>query len=159
MITASDIQLLKDGLEYALSKGASATRFTLTENDQQLVGILCGEIDKISRSMDRSLGISMFADGRFGTFSTNLITREGVFSMIDKALEMTRMMAPDPLRKLPSPERKVTDAITGTEMGLLDEAIDTLTPSGRRSLALGAAGPGRCGRRKRVLRLFRPSAE
>lgn len=139
MIDSNDIKLLDDCLAYAREKGASALRLTLTENDQQLVGVLDGEIDKISMSMDRSLGISMFADGRFGTFSTNLITRAGVFSMIDKALEMTRMMAPDPQRRLPEKSRKVTTALSGTEMGLLDCSIDTLTADSRREMALSSA--------------------
>ncbi|MBP5636666.1 MAG: hypothetical protein J6X25_04015 [Bacteroidales bacterium] len=66
-----EIELARHCLEFALRNGATAVRITLNKTVTDLVGILNGEVDKVSHSLDRSLQIALFVDGRYGAFSTN----------------------------------------------------------------------------------------
>ncbi|MDY6277721.1 MAG: TldD/PmbA family protein [Bacteroidales bacterium] len=100
----SEIAAAKAFMEKALEAGAQKCRVTVSKSVMDLVGVLDGQVDKVTHSMDRSVTLALFADGRFGTFSTNKL-EEGAGDFVRKALETVRMMAPDSARDLPSPER------------------------------------------------------
>lgn len=137
LLTDAEINLGRKSMETALDAGASAARVSLNKSLTDLAGSLDGELDKVTHSLDRSLGVSLFVDGRFGTFSTNRLSEEGLDSFIREAVETVRMMAPDPCRFLPSSERTAKDALTGTELDLLDTgAVDN---EGRIGRILGAS--------------------
>lgn len=139
MINAEEIRLAGESLEFALSQGADAVRITLTKSTEDLVATLDGEVDKVTRCSDRSMSIALFADGRFGTFSINKLERDTLKDFIAKAIGTVRMLSPDPLRKLPDPERCCRTAVTGTEMDIYDPAYAGVTPEMRRQTALDAA--------------------
>ena len=126
-------------MERALQKGASKVRVTANKSIMDLVGTLNGEIDKVTHSLDRSLSICLFVDGRFGSFATNRFDEAGLDEFLDRAIALTRMLAPDPCRDLPSPERTARDAVTGTELQLYDDYYTEMTPALRRRLALDAS--------------------
>ena len=84
--------------------------------------LLNGEIDKVTHSADRSLYFYIFADGRYGTFSTNRLDQGELENFIGKAIEMVRMLGEDSLRRLPDPDRTEKGALTGLELGLYDSA-------------------------------------
>lgn len=129
-------QLLRKCMDFALENGASQVRITYNESLMDLVGMLDGEVDKVTHSLDRSLTLALFADGRYGTFSTNrLDSEESLRRFILDALDMTRMLVEDPCRKLPPPERKVQDATQGDEAGLFDPAYQAMTEQDRLDLA------------------------
>lgn len=129
-------QLARYCIDYAISKGASAVRVTLTHSLMNLVGILNSEVDKVTSSLDRSLQFQLFAFGKYGTFSTNRLEKEELERFLDSALDMVKMLEDDPLRALPSPERKEKGAISGEELGLFDHSIESVTPESRRQIAL-----------------------
>ena len=79
-------------LDKALEAGAQKCRVTLSKSVMDLIGVLDGQVDKITHSMDRSVTLALYADGKFGTFSTNKL-EEGVQEFVEKALETVRMMA------------------------------------------------------------------
>jgi PmbA protein len=82
--------------------------------------MLNGEVDKVSHSADRSLYFYIFADGRYGTFSTNRLDMDELVPFISNAIEMVKMLGEDACRTLPDPSRTAKDAITGQELGLYD---------------------------------------
>ena len=136
MLTPQEIALAERCIAYAREAGASDVKITLNKSLMDLVGMLDGEVDKVSHSLDRSLGINLYVDGRYGGFSSNRLDDEAALrEFILSAVETVRMMEPDPCRRLPDPARKVKDAITGTEAGLFDPAYGTLDASHRLSLA------------------------
>ena len=55
LITQQEIALARHCLSYALEHGASGVRITLSKSLLNLVGVLNGEVDKISRSTGRSM--------------------------------------------------------------------------------------------------------
>ena len=138
LLTSQEIALARHCLEYARSQGADAVRITLTKSLLNLVGVLNGEVDKTSHALDRSLQLQLFAKGRFGSFSSNRLDKEGLEAFIREALDTVGMLEADSFRSLPSPERLAKDAVTGQELGLYDPACETLTAEARREMALGS---------------------
>ncbi|MBQ9184455.1 MAG: TldD/PmbA family protein [Bacteroidales bacterium] len=105
----SEIASARAFMEKALEAGAQKCRVTVSKSVMDLVGVLDGQVDKITHSMDRAVTLAIFADGRFGTFSTNKF-EEGVEDFVKKAMETVRMMAPDECRDLPDPSRTEKDS-------------------------------------------------
>ncbi|MBQ9192766.1 MAG: TldD/PmbA family protein, partial [Bacteroidales bacterium] len=139
MLTGQEIALAKESLAFAMENGAQKVRVTLNKSLMELFGILNGELDKVSHALDRSLQVSLWVDGRFGSFSTNRLEEEGLRQFIRSAIGTVRTLEPDPARDLPDPSRLVKDARTGRELDLYDEAYETLTSDRRRELAMGTS--------------------
>ncbi len=120
MITSNEIQIAQHCIRYAMEHGAAAVRVNLNKNVTDSYTVLNGELDKVSHSADRSVYFYIFADRRFGTFSTNRLEISELEDFIDKAIGMVRMLGEDSCRQLPPPERTAKDALTGNELGLCD---------------------------------------
>ena len=135
-LSAAEIALAQHCLAFAQKQGAQQVRITLSKTLLNLVGVLNGEVDKITHSLDRSLQLQLFVDGRFGTFSSNRLDEEGLEAFIRDAIGTVRMLEADSCRSLPAPERLAKDAAGGRELDLYDEAVESLTPEERRRLAL-----------------------
>ena len=78
LLTQAEIALARHCLEYALSHGARKARITLSKSLMNLIGLLCGEVDKTAHALDRSLQIQLFVEGRYGAFSSNKLDKEGL---------------------------------------------------------------------------------
>ena len=83
--------------------------------------------------------MSLWVDGRFGSFSSNRLEEEGLRQFILGAIDTVRSLEPDEARDLPDPERLVKNAGNGRELDLYDDAYETLTSDRRRALALGTS--------------------
>ena len=139
ILTREERDLTLKCMEMALAKGARKVRVSANKSIMDLVGTLNGEIDKVTHSLDRSLSVSLFVDGRYGSFATNRFDEAELDGFLDRAIALTRMLAPDPCRDLPDPERTAKDALTGNELNLCDDYYDRMTPALRRHLALDAS--------------------
>lgn len=133
-------------LEMALGAGADKARASFARNAMSIVATLDGSVDKVTSCLDCSISLNIFADGRYGSFSTNKLERGALRSFIAKAVETTRMMAPDPARDLPDPARTVKDAITGNELGICDPEWRSVTPEQRIAAALENSIGSACGK-------------
>ena len=136
MITSHEISLAQHCIRHAVSSGASAARVSLNKTVTDSYTILNGELDKVSHSADRSIYIYLFADGRYGTFSTNRLEQSELEEFVVKAIEMVRMLGEDNCRRLPDPDRTAKDAITGRELGLFDDRYYSLDSEERLSSAM-----------------------
>lgn len=145
MITGQEKEMVGRALQYALDCGASKARATLNKSSENLVATLDGEIDKVTRCEDRSLSLSLFVDGRYGSFSTNKLDREALESFIAKSVGIVRMLSEDPCRDLPDPGRCCREARTGLELGIYDKSIGNVTAEDRCRAALDASAWGRNG--------------
>jgi len=139
LINDQDIALARRCLEMSLEQGADKARLTLNKSCMDLIASFNGEVDKVSHCMDRSISLSVFAFGRFGSFSTNNLDEASLARFVKKAVETASYMANDPCRDLPSPERTAKDAQEGTELQLLDDSYFDLTPEDRLKTALDAS--------------------
>ena len=120
MISINEIDIAKECIRIALEKGASCIRVSLNKSVSDSVAMLNGEVDKVSHSADRSLYFYIFAEGRYGTFSTNRLDMTELDTFITNAIEMVRMLGLDECRVLPDITRTAKDALTGQELGLYD---------------------------------------
>lgn len=136
MITSHEISLAQHCIRHAVSSGASAARVSLNKTVTDSYTILNGELDKVSHSADRSIYIYLFADGRYGTFSTNRLEQNELEEFVVKAIEMVRMLGEDNCRRLPDPDRTAKDAITGRELGLFDDRYYSLDSEERLASAM-----------------------
>ncbi|MBQ0093486.1 MAG: TldD/PmbA family protein [Bacteroidales bacterium] len=138
MISESEIKLAKECLSMALKAGAQKARVNLVMDRMNLVSTLDSRIDKCTSCFDRSVRISIFADGRFGAFSTNKLEKDSLEAFIAKAVDTVKMLAPDPCRDLPPQERVQKNAVTGRELDLLDETYCSIDGKHRKETALAA---------------------
>ena len=139
MVSELEKTLTRSCMAMALEAGAAKVRVTLSKSSMDLVATLDGEVDKVTACQDRSLEICIFAGGRYGAFSTNRLEEAALRKFVGDAVQTTRMLAPDPCRDLPAPERQTKAAVTGLELGLYDPAYEGITAANRRQQALGAS--------------------
>ena len=136
MLEKDEKILTQECLKMALAAGAYKARASLSKNTMNIVATLDGEVDKVTACLDRSITVNMFVDGRYGTFSTNKLDADSLRSFIGRAVETTRMLAPDQCRDLPAPSRTAKDAVSGDELGICDPAWQSVTPEQRIAFAL-----------------------
>ena len=139
MISKSETETVSRALQTALDAGAQKARITYSKSEEDLVATLNGEVDKVTHCSDRSLSLALFADGRFGSFSTNNIEPAALDSFIRKAADIVRRIAPDPCRDLPDPSRCCREAVSGDELGLTDPERERISPQMRIDTALASS--------------------
>ena len=138
ILTAEEISLAQHCLDFARKEGVDGVRITLSKSLMNLIGLLNGEVDKTAHALDRSMQLQLFVDGKFGTFSSNRLEREGLEAFIKEAIGTVRMLEADSCRTLPAPERLVKNARDGKELELYDDTIELLSAQKRRELALSS---------------------
>ena len=120
MITEKEINIARHCISYALANGADAIRVSLNDSTMDGCTLLNGVLDKVTHAADRSIYFYIFADNRYGTFSTNRLETEDLEKFIIQSITMVRMLGEDKYRSLPSPERTAKDAKTGRELCMYD---------------------------------------
>lgn len=136
MITSNEKELALHCIGHALECGASAVRISLNKNTLDAYTVLNGELDKVSHSADRSIFLYLYADGRYGTFSTNRLEKDELEKFILQAVEMVKMLGEDACRSLPAPERTAKDAASGLELELYDSGWEKADAADRLGRAI-----------------------
>jgi PmbA protein len=124
MITEHEINIARHCISFALANGADAVRVSLNDSTMDSCTLLNGVLDKVTHAADRSIYLYIFADKRYGTFSTNRLEKEDLEKFIIQSIAMVRMLGEDLYRSLPSPERTAKDARTGLELGMYDSRYE-----------------------------------
>ena len=139
MIDPKDIELVRESLDMARQAGAEKARATLCRSEEDLVATLNGEVDRVTHCVDSSLSFALFADGRFGSFSTNKLDPASLRDFLESSVKTVRTISKDECRDLPDPRRCCSKAITGDELGLTDCRRENMTPEERIRMALDAS--------------------
>lgn len=139
MIDKKDIELVKESLQMALDAGADKARATLCRSEEDLVATLNGEVDRVTRCEDSSLSFALFADGRFGSFSTNKLNPDSLRDFLESSVKTVKTISPDACRDLPELQRCCKTALTGEELELTDCQRKEMTPQKRIRTALDAS--------------------
>lgn len=126
-ISGAEIEIADKSMQMALDAGASAVMVSLDKAKTEIYALLDGEIDNIRQTGDRSLTFNIYADGKYGTFSTNRFEEGSLRDFLCKAVETVRMLVADPFRGLPDKKDLATDAVNGDEMGLCWYGYDSVT--------------------------------
>ena len=126
-ISGAEIEIADKSVQMALNAGASAVMVSLDKAKTEIYALLDGEIDNIRQTGDRSLTFNIYADGKYGTFSTNRFEEESLRDFLCKAVETVRMLVADPFRGLLDKKDLATDAVNGDEMGLCWYGYDSVS--------------------------------
>lgn len=126
-ISGAEIEIADKSVQMTLNAGASAVMVSLDKAKTEIYALLDGEIDNIRQTGDRSLTFNIYADGKYGTFSTNRFEEESLRDFLCKAVETVRMLVADPFRGLPDKKDLATDAVNGDEMGLCWYGYDSVS--------------------------------
>ena len=124
MIEIHEIEIARHCITFACANGADNARVNLNKSSVDSCNMLNGELDKVTHAADRSVYIYLYVDGKYGTFSTNMLEKDKLEDFILKAIDMVRMLGEDICRRLPDPARTEKNAKTGRELGLYDETIE-----------------------------------
>lgn len=63
-----------------------------------------GKLEKVQEDVSRSLGVSLYVDGRFSRHSTNDLDPGRLKPFLEEAVALTRLLEPDPFRRITPPE-------------------------------------------------------
>lgn len=126
-ISGAEREIADKSVQMALDAGASAVMVSLDKAKTEIYALLDGEIDNIRQTGDRSLTFNIYADGKYGTFSTNRFEEYSLRDFLCKAVETVRMLVADPFRGLPDKKDLATDAVNGDEMGLCWYGYDSVS--------------------------------
>lgn len=126
-ISGAEREIADKSVQMALAAGASAVMVSLDKAKTEIYALLDGEIDNIRQTGDRSLTFNIYADGKYGTFSTNRFEEDSLRDFLCKAVETVRMLVADPFRGLPDKKDLATDAVNGDEMGLCWYGYDSVS--------------------------------
>lgn len=126
-ISGAEREIADKSVQMALDAGASAVMVSLDKAKTEIYALLDGKIDNIRQTGDRSLTFNIYADGKYGTFSTNRFEEDSLRDFLCKAVETVRMLVADPFRGLPDKKDLATDAVNGDEMGLCWYGYDSVS--------------------------------
>jgi len=92
---------IQTALETAEKCGAEAVRLTYNKTKHSSYTVRNEKLDRLQQATGSSLFLQLYADGRYGTFSTNRMEREELKKFIIKSIDTTRLLTEDPFRSLP----------------------------------------------------------
>jgi Predicted Zn-dependent proteases and their inactivated homologs len=143
-----DRNRVETALEIAKACGAQQARATLDRERENSITVLDGVVDKVMESDSSTLEIQLFIDGRYGSFTTNMMKTDTLRKFISNAAQATRLLAPDPCRSLPDKSLYYNGPLD--DMGQYDHAVETLPVEEKRRIALGICEEI-CGRHENLL--------
>jgi PmbA protein len=103
--TDIDLQsLVADVVAAAIKAGATDAEAVAREGDEFSVNVRLGEVETITDSGSRALGLRVFAGKRSASTSTSDLTPAGVRKLVDGAIALARITEEDPYAGLPEAE-------------------------------------------------------
>ena len=101
---ASDLDfesLAADVVAQAMEAGASDAEAVIREGDEFSVTVRMGQVETLTESGSRGLGLRVFLGNRSASTSTSDFSAEGIRQLIDGALELAHLTAEDSFSGLP----------------------------------------------------------
>lgn len=127
-------KLAQWAMDYALKNGCQASRITLYSGSNASFEIRDMKIDRLQQAAENSLGINLYVDGRFGSFSTNRLDKKELEKFIKDGIDATRYLAEDKARTLPDSSRYYKGG--GSDLQLNDPKFDSVQPDDKVNLAM-----------------------
>ena len=137
MITDNNKALTQWAMDFALKNGAQSAKLVLYNNSSSSFELRNAKMDRLQQSTENGLSISLYVDGRYGSFSTNRLDKKGLETLILNGIESTRYLAPDEARVLPDPSRYYKGGLP--DLKLFDKRLYDINPDTKVDLASAAA--------------------
>ena len=96
--------LTKDALDYARSRGASASEVEVSEGFGQTVTVRQGEVETIEYNRDKGMSVSVYIGQQRGHSSTSDFSQKALHDAVDAALSIAHFTAADDCAGLADPE-------------------------------------------------------
>ena len=129
--------LAGQAVEMARRAGASDAEAVAFEGDEFSVHVRMGEVDELTESGSRAMGLRVFfesADGqRTASTSTSDLSQDGIARLVSGAVELAKVTGLDPFAGLP--EREAFGSLPVDELALYFEDIDSIPPQERIQIA------------------------
>jgi PmbA protein len=108
--------IAQDLVTRARAAGADASDSVVGESDGLEVGVRLGEVEKLKRSRERRAGLRVFVGGATAVASSGDLTAAGLATLVEDAIALARVTAPDPHAACPIPttSRRVFPTSTST---------------------------------------------
>ncbi len=105
MISDENKKLAQWAMEYALKNGCKAAKVSISSGSNTSFELRDAKMDKLQQASENSLSISLYVDGRYGSYSTNRLDKKELETYIRNGIDATRYLAQDEARTLSDPSR------------------------------------------------------
>ena len=126
------LDLLRDLLSRARARGASEADAFLTEEEESSVQVRLRQVDMVKHSREQRLSLRVFSGKASAAASTSDLSRASLEKLVDEAVGLARVTAPDPLAGLPEREKLPPPS---ADLDLYDPDGHGLNPEERIELA------------------------
>ncbi|MBI2555799.1 MAG: TldD/PmbA family protein, partial [Candidatus Rokubacteria bacterium] len=124
--------LLTGLLERARQRAATEADAYLVDEQHSSVQVRLGKVETVTHSREQRLALRVFSGKASASASTSDLSRESVERLVDEAVALARLTAPDPVAGLPDPG-EFAPAIP--DLGLEDPEGHGLTPEEKIAIA------------------------
>jgi PmbA protein len=115
--TEIDLQsLVTDVVAEAMKAGATDAEAVAREGDEFSVNVRMGEVETVTESGSRALGLRVFQGKRSASTSTSDLSAAGVRKLVEGAMALARITEEDPFAGLPEAEEFGGTASSQTDM-------------------------------------------
>ncbi|WP_418698750.1 TldD/PmbA family protein [Bacteroides sp.] len=137
MITDNNKKLAQWAMDYALKNGCQAAKLVLYSNSNASFELRDAKMDKLQQASESGLSISLFVDGKYGSYSTNRLDKKELEGFIKNGIESTRYLAEDKARVLPDASRYYKGG--KPDLQLFDTKFYDINPDDKVAIARMAA--------------------
>lgn len=137
MITDNNKKLAQWAMDYALKNGCQAAKLVLYSNSNASFELRDAKMDKLQQASESGLSISLFVDGKYGSYSTNRLDKKELEGFIKNGIESTRYLAEDEARVLPDASRYYKGG--KPDLQLFDTKFYDINPDDKVAIARMAA--------------------
>ena len=96
MITDNNKKLAQWAMDYALKNGCRAAKLVLYSNSNASFELRDAKMDKLQQASESGLSISLYVDGKYGSYSTNRLDKKELETFIKNGIESTRYLGTGP---------------------------------------------------------------
>jgi PmbA protein len=127
--------LARDILAKAKVRGASQGDVVMAESQSFFVTVRMGEVEKISQSGEKRLGLRLFFRNSSASASTSDISQQAIERLVEDTVQMARATAQDPHGGLPQADELARDI---ADLDLLDDGARSVSVEEKIQIALDA---------------------
>jgi PmbA protein len=127
------LELARDILAHAKAKGASQGDLVMAESQSFFVTVRMGEVEKISQSGEKRLGLRLFFGNSSASASTSDVSKPAIEKLVEDTVLMARATAQDPHSGLPEAGELAQDI---PDLDLLDETARSVSVEEKIQIAL-----------------------
>lgn len=128
---------VESALQMVRECGVCQARIALERAVENSATVINGKVDKLQSNSGSTMYIQMYLDGRYGSFSTNMLKMDELRKFIASAADATKLIAPDICRRLPDPA--ICFHGEKTDLRQFDSSINDLTMAERIDRAMAAS--------------------